>query len=48
MPGAIATGKLANSPISAEPKAAARQVATNTAPLSIPASARIVGLTKAM
>ena len=48
MPGASATGKLAYSPISAEPNAVARQVATNTAPLSMPVSASIAGLTKAM
>ena len=46
MPGASATGKLAQKPMMKQPKAAAKQVATNTAPLSIPASASIAGLTK--
>ena len=48
MPGASAMGKLAYSPITADPKAAARQVATSTAPASIPAPARTSGFTKMM
>ena len=46
MPGANATGKRAINPIKKQPSAEARHVATNTAPLSIPAFASISGLTK--
>ncbi|MNV04132.1 hypothetical protein D3C71_944200 [compost metagenome] len=48
MPGAMPTGKLAASAITTEPSAAARQVATNTAPASMPVVPRISGLTKTM
>ena len=48
MPGAMPTGKLAASAITAEPSAAARQVATNTAPASMPVVPRISGFTKTM
>ena len=42
MPGASASGRLASSPIAAEPMAAAMQVATNAAPWSMPAAARMM------
>ena len=48
MPGASANGRLASSPIAAEPIGAAMQVATKAAPWSIPAPARIGGLTTTM
>ena len=48
MPGAMPTGKFAAKPITVEPSAAARQVATNTAPGSMPVVPRIAGLTKTM
>lgn len=48
MPGAMPTGKLAANAITSEPSAAARQVATNTAPGSMPVVARMSGLTKTM
>ena len=46
--GASATGRLAKIPIRMLPKAAIRQVVTNTAWVSIPAAPRICGLTKTM
>ena len=48
MPGAMPTGKLAASAITVEPIAAARQVATNTAPGSMPVVPRMSGLTNTM
>jgi hypothetical protein len=48
MPGAMAIGQFAQKPMTAEPIAAARQVATNTALPSIPVLERIFGLTKMM
>ncbi|KAG1078745.1 hypothetical protein G6F40_016589 [Rhizopus arrhizus] len=48
MPGAMPTGKLAASAITAEPSAAARQVATKTASRSMPVDDRMSGLTKMM
>ena len=48
MPGASANGRSASRPIAAEPTAAAMQVATKAAPWSIPALARISGLTTTM
>ncbi len=44
--GARATGRFANRPIRILPKAAIRQVVTNTALVSMPATPRICGLTK--
>ncbi len=46
MPGASAMGRLAHKPIIKQPAAAAKHVATKTAPLSIPASASMAGFTK--
>ncbi len=48
MPGAWAIGRFAHSPMTRVPSAAARQVATKTAPGSIPAASRKLGLTKTM
>ena len=48
IPGAIATGQLAHSPMIPVPIAAARMVAVKTAPKSMPASFRIKGLTTMM
>ena len=48
MPGASAIGRFAQRPIMKQPIAAAKQVATKTAPLSMPASASIAGLTNMM
>ncbi len=48
MPGASASGRLASRPMAAEPMAAATQVATKAAPWSIPAAARMLGLTTMM
>ena len=45
IPGAKAIGKFANNPINNVPTIAANTVATNTAPLSIPAIASKLGLT---
>lgn len=46
MPGARPKGALAYSAISSVPAADARQVASMTVPLSMPAAAMICGLTK--
>lgn len=48
IPGARPTGQLAYRPIRKQPRAAARHVATNAAPWSMPASAMMLGLTKMM
>ncbi len=48
MPGAMPTGKFAANAMISDPSAAARQVATNTAPASMPVVERISGLTKTM
>ncbi len=48
MPGAWAMGSFAHRPMIPVPSAAARHVATNTAPKSMPASGRMPGLTTTM
>jgi len=48
MPGAIPTGQLAQKAMMKQPKAAAKQVATMTAPLSMPVVPKILGLTNTM
>ena len=48
MPGAIAIGYLAHSPMSAVPTAAAIAVATATSSAGIPVVERICGLTNRM
>ena len=46
IPGAMPMGQLAHSAMTADPMAAARQVATKTALLSMPVVDRMEGLTK--
>ncbi len=48
MPGAMPIGQLATSAMTAEPRAAARQVATKIALRSMPVVDRMSGLTKMM
>jgi hypothetical protein len=48
MPGAMPTGQFATNAIIKLPIAAAKQVATNTAPLSMPVEDKIAGLTNNM
>jgi hypothetical protein len=48
MPGAWAKGNLARKAMSTVPRAEARAVAVNTAPLSMPVEARMSGLTARM
>ena len=48
IPGARATGKRANTPADAVANAAPTQVATMTAPVSIPAAPSTMGLTSTM
>ena len=48
MPGAMPTGQFATNAIIKLPIAAAKQVATKTAPLSMPVEDKIAGLTNKM
>ena len=48
IPGASATGSRAKMPVDAVASAAPRQVATMTAPVSIPAAPSTMGLTRTM